>query len=349
MTFARQDFPLPQAEWDGAPRPAPVVGVIYNRHSHHNLKRRHPADAAAELPIPEGGQPAKITVAEPAGPGDLPTILADFKQRGIDLLVMNGGDGTVRDVLTSGLPVWGDDWPALAVLPRGKTNALNVDLGAPPDWSLAGVVAAFEQGGRIHRRGIVMTPLPLPGASQALPPMMGFILGAGAFKTGIAAGQDAHRLGAFNSLAVAVTAGWGVAQALLGSARNRWRRGTGMQLLLGPDREPMRHSGFGDPARRWILIASTLVHLPLGMKLFGPHQDGLRIAVMDKARRRLLAMLPAVVAGRTPAWVTNAGVHFAKTSEFDLTLDDGFILDGEIFPAGRYHVTEGPELRFVVP
>lgn len=349
MTFARQEFPLPQAEWDGAPRPAPVVGVIYNRHSHHNLKRRHPAEAAAELPIPEGGQPARIMVAEPAGSSDLPAILADFKQQGIDLLVMNGGDGTVRDVLTSGLPVWGDDWPALAVLPRGKTNALNVDLGAPSDWSLAGVVAAFEQGERVHRRGIVMTPLAAPGASRVLPPMMGFILGAGAFKTGIAAGQDAHRLGAFNSLAVAVTAGWGVAQALLGSAGNRWRRGTGMQLLLGPEREPMPHSGFGDPARRWILIASTLSRLPLGMKLFGPHQDGLRIAVMDKARRRLLAMLPAVVAGRAPAWVTKAGVHFAKTSEFDLTLDDGFILDGEIFPAGRYHVTEGPELRFVVP
>lgn len=349
MTFARQHFPLSQPEWDGAPRPAPVVGVIYNRHSHHNLKRRHPADAAAELPIPEGGHPANIMVAEPAAHGDLPAILADFKERGIDLLVMNGGDGTVRDVLTSGLPVWGDDWPALAVLPRGKTNALNVDLGAPANWDLAGVVAAFEQGGRVHRRGIVMTPLPASGAPEGLPPMMGFILGAGAFKTGIAAGQDAHRLGAFNSLAVAVTAGWGVAQALLGSARNRWRRGTGMQLLLGPGREPMPHSGFGDPSRRWILIASTLRRLPLGMKLFGPYEEGLRIAVMDKARRRLLAMLPALVAGKAPGWVTQAGIHFAQAAEFDLTLDDGFILDGEIFPAGRYHVTEGPELRFVVP
>ncbi|MGB5777571.1 MAG: diacylglycerol kinase family protein [Allopontixanthobacter sediminis] len=349
MTLAHPHFPLPQPEWDGEARPAPVVGVIYNRHSHHNLQRRHPAEAAAELPVQQGGNPANVIIAEPAGHGDLPGILADFKHRGIELLVMNGGDGTVRDVLTSGLPVWGDDWPALAVLPRGKTNALNVDLGAPADWALAGVVAAFEHGRRVHRRGIVMTPLPADGGGKELAPMMGFILGAGAFKTGIKAGQDAHRLGAFNSLAVAVTAAWGVAQALLGSARNRWRRGTGMELLFGPDRKPMPHSGFGDPARRWILIASTLGRLPLGMKLFGPHQDGLRIAVMDTARRRLLAMLPAVVAGRSPVCVTRAGVHFAKADEFELTLDDGFILDGEIFPAGRYHVTEGPELRFVVP
>ncbi|MDZ4306882.1 diacylglycerol/lipid kinase family protein [Allopontixanthobacter sp.] len=349
MTFAKQQFP-PLPEWDGTPRPAPVVGVIYNRHSHHNLKRRHPAEAAADLPVSAGGHPADVIVAEPAGHGDLPATLADFKRRGVELLVMNGGDGTVRDVLSSGLKVWGDDWPALAVLPRGKTNALNVDLGAPADWTLAGVIAAFEQGRRVHRRGIVMTPLPASGSAEdSPPPMMGFILGAGAFKTGIKAGQDAHRLGAFNSLAVGVTAVWGVAQALLGSTRNRWRRGTGMQLLLGPNRDPMPHSGFGDPAQRWILIASTLGRLPLGMKLFGPYRDGLRVTVMDKARRRTLAMVPAIVVGNAPGWIGRSGVHFARADEFELTLDDGFILDGEIFPAGRYHVTEGPELHFVVP
>ena len=53
------------------------------------------------------------------------------------VLVINGGDGTVRDVLTAGLDVFGEHWPALAVLPKGKTNALNVDLGAPAGWSLA--------------------------------------------------------------------------------------------------------------------------------------------------------------------------------------------------------------------
>lgn len=349
MTLAHQHFPLSQPEWDGAQRPAPVVGVIYNRHSHHNRKDRPAAGAVTEIPLSDGGRPAHLLVAEPAGSGDLPAILADFKQRGIDLLVMNGGDGTIRDVLTSGLPVWGDDWPALAVLPRGKTNALNVDLGAPADWDLAGVVAAFEKGGRILRRGIVMTPMTATSPADGCPPMMGFIMGAGAFKTGIQAGQDAHRLGAFNSLAVGVTATWGVVQALVGTAGNRWRRGTGMQLLLGPNREPMPHSGFGDPSRRWILIASTLERLPLGMKLFGPYDAGLRITVMDSARRRLLAMIPAVAVGKAPGWVTRAGIHFAQTAKFELTLDDGFILDGEIFPAGRYHVTEGPELRFVVP
>ncbi len=343
MALANQNVPPSTANLEDVPTTAPLVGVIYNRHSHHNLRNEGAASRAVNGTLPDMPH---VLVAQPAGSTDLPAILTDFKARGIELLVINGGDGTVRDVLTAGLPVWGDDWPALAVLPRGKTNALNVDLGAPAHWTLAGVLAAFGNGQRIRRRGITMTPI-FPDSRPAA--LMGFILGAGAFTAGIKAGQDAHRLGAFNSLAVGVTTAWGVAQALFGTVRNRWRRGIGMEFLLGPEREPLQHSGFGDPSKRWIMVATTLNRLPVNMKLFGPYHDGLRMVVMDKARRRLLAMIPAVVAGKAPAWVTRAGVHFAKASEFEVTLDDEFILDGETFPAGRYHVAEGPELCFVVP
>ena len=46
----------------------------------------------------------------------------------------------MRDVLTMGRAVFADRWPAIAVLPKGKTNALNVDIGAPADWSLEGAM-----------------------------------------------------------------------------------------------------------------------------------------------------------------------------------------------------------------
>lgn len=349
MALANQHVPPSTANLEDVPTAAPLVGVIYNRHSHHNLRNDGAASKAVDGALPDMPH---VRVAQPEGSSDLPAILTDFKARGIELLVINGGDGTVRDVLTAGLPVWGDDWPALAVLPRGKTNALNVDLGAPAQWTLAGVLAAFGNGPRIRRRAITMSPIGRDAGGMADPGpsiLMGFILGAGAFTTGIRVGQDAHRLGAFNSLAVAATSTWGVTQALFGTVRNRWRRGIGMEFLLGPERVPLPHSGFGDPSKRWIMVATTLNRLPVNMKLFGPYHDGLRMVVMDKARRRLLAMIPAVVAGKAPAWVTRAGVHFARASEFELTLDDEFILDGEIFPAGRYHVAEGPELCFVIP
>ena len=53
---------------------------------------------------------------------------------------------------TCGQAVFGDDWPAIAVLPKGKTNALTVDLGVPDDWTLQDAIDALDGGGRTRRR-----------------------------------------------------------------------------------------------------------------------------------------------------------------------------------------------------
>ena len=86
---------------------APTVGVIYNPRSHRNL--------GADF---DCGVCPHVHIAQPRERGQLPVALAEFAEKGIDLLVINGGDGTVRDVLTTGQAIFGDDWPAVAVLPR---------------------------------------------------------------------------------------------------------------------------------------------------------------------------------------------------------------------------------------
>lgn len=314
-------------------RAAPRTGVIYNPHSHRNkgldsYVASHPG----------------VLVAKPEDRGGLARALAEFFSAEIELLVINGGDGTVRDVLTAGMPLFGDRWPALAVLPTGKTNALNVDLGAPRDWSLPGALEAFTGRRRIRRRPLVVAPL--DGEDEE---RVGFIFGAGAFTTGISAGQDAHRLGAFDSLAVGVTAAWGVLQALFGSDGNIWRRGEAMRVFTDARRTELAHSGHGDPARRAILLASTLHRFPFGMKPFGSALEGLKLGVIDKPVRRLLLALPRVLTGWEGDWLRRKGMHRLTVPSFELELGDRFILDGEAFPAGRYAVREGPELTFVVP
>lgn len=312
---------------------ARLTGVIYNPHSHLNKKlERYVATHPS------------VRVASPENREDLAQALAEFAAAGIEYLVINGGDGTVRDVLSAGLAIFTDDWPQLAVLPQGKTNALNVDLGAPNGWTIEGALEAFGAGTRVVRRPLLVSPLGAEGEELA-----GFILGAGAFTIGISAGQDAHRLGAFNSLAVGVTAAWGVAQALFGSDRNIWRRGVEMRIFTGSERREIPHSGEGDPARRELLLASTLHHFPFGMKPFGRAREGLKIAVMDKPLRSLLLMLPRVLTGWEGDWLRRKGLHRAVTDVAELELGDRYILDGEAFPAGRYALREGPELTFVVP
>ncbi|NVE95303.1 diacylglycerol/lipid kinase family protein [Altererythrobacter lutimaris] len=311
----------------------PCVGVIYNPRSHRN--RGQDLDC--------GGSP-HIFVGQPGNRDQLPEALADFAARKIDLLIINGGDGTVRDVLTNGQAIFGDNWPTIAVLPKGKTNALTVDLDAPSDWSIQAAIDAFRQGRRIVRTPMAIQPKGDPDAR-----VLGFILGAGAFTLGTQAGQSAHKLGAFNSLAVGVTTAWGVLQAVFGSRENPWRRGATMDVKLTPGGAPLAHSGQGDPTRRQLLFASTLERMPAGIKPFGHLQKGLKLAVLDQITRRTTALLPFIAMGWSPKNLRERGIHRVATSGFEMELDEAFILDGEAFPPGRYEVLTGPELSFVAP
>lgn len=311
----------------------PLVGVIYNPRSHRNKGQ--------DLAI---GDRERIILATPEKRGKITDVLADFAARGVDYLIISGGDGTVRDVLTCGAGVFGNDWPVLAVLPKGKTNALNVDIGAPADWSLAQAIDAFHTGSRVTRRPLDISALDRD--SERLP-VRGFILGAGAFTLGVRAGQEAHSMGLFDSLAVGMTSAWGVVQGMFGANDNPWRRGVEMTVRLLPEGEILPHSGHGDPARRMILMASTLHRMPLGLKMFGTKRAGLKLAVLDRARRRMMASLPLILAGWRPGWLERGGYHQRDVDAFEFEIDDQFILDGEAFPAGRYLVAQGPELTFV--
>lgn len=307
------------------------VGVIINPRSHRNARLSREVDAYPG-----------VHVAAPSRRSELRPLLADFAAKGVTCLVISGGDGTVRDVLTAGLPIFGDAWPEIAVIPSGKTNALNFDLGAPNDYHLSSVLDAIEHGERVVRRPLVVRDV------ESGTEVAGFILGAGIFTTAIAAGQDAHRLGAFNSMAVAATAVFGVLQMLLGSASNRWRRGVEMDIRVGAEGASLPRSRWGDPGRRSLLLVSSLERFPAGARPFGS-LEGMKLAVLDHPRRRVIAAIPMLAAGWESDWLAANGTHRLPTDRIALTLGDPFILDGEAFPAGRYEIVAGPELAFIVP
>ena len=316
------------------PGEAPRVGVIYNPRSHRNQ--------GADF---DCGVCPQVHIATPENRDALPTALKDFAEAGIDLLVVNGGDGTVRDVLTCGHGIFGDDWPAIAVIPKGKTNALSVDLGLPIDWTLQDAIDAFDDGDRVVRRPVDIQDLEKGPASRVL----GFLLGAGAFTMATKAGQSAHRLGAFNSAVVAVTATWAIAQAIFGSRKNPYRQGSRMAISLGKAHSPMVHSGAGDPEYRQLLLATTLENLPAGLKPFGKLRTGLRMAALDQVDRRAMALLPLAALGKIQSGLRERGILQLSLPEFTLSIDDAFIFDGEAFPPGQYRIGQGPALEFVTP
>lgn len=332
-TFGR----LPQATPGSAPyspgreaqaRKLPLVGLIRNPRSHRNRGREPEFYTQAEV-ISEATHKRR----------DLYEVLDRYARAGIDYLAISGGDGTVRDVLTCGAAIFGDHWPTMIVVPRGKTNALGSDLGLPGDWTLARAIERAEAGSHVVRRPLVVSEAGDPEAR-----IQGFMLGAGVFTKTISLGQKAHRFGAFNALAVLVTALWSLFQAFFAGGDNSWRQPTGIGL---EDDSGMPIAG--DEAKRYFVIASTLENFPMGLKPFGAWRQGLKLAVLDRPRRKSLLHVPLIAFGRLPSKPESLGYHWLDPDGFRLTVEDRFILDGEAFPPGDYRVSQGPELRFAVP
>ncbi|MDD3800500.1 MAG: diacylglycerol kinase family protein, partial [Novosphingobium sp.] len=303
-------------------RDKPLVGVIRNPRSHRNK---------GHMPELEGQH--NVVTASPPTRGELVRVLAGFAERGIDLLAVDGGDGTVRDVLTCGAAIFGDRWPQMIVLPKGKTNALAVDLGLPADWTLPEALAATRNGRIVERQPVAIGQADGQGAQ-----VYGFVFGAGIFTTATQAGQTAHRYGAFNSVAVGVTAAAGVLQALFGVGASPWRKTTGMRIFTGGSGREVPHSGYGDAERRYAMAFSTLQRFPAGLNPFGRFRPGLRFVVLDAPLRRVVALVPGLLTGWDRPGFARLGVHRGATDEALVELDDSFILDGEAFPGGRYRL-----------
>lgn len=313
-------------------RTRPLVGLIRNARSHRN-EGRLDADA-----LPEG-----VLLATPGRRSELVGVLADFAAKRVDYIAIDGGDGTVRDVLTCGAGVFGDSWPMLIVLPGGKTNALALDIGVPTDWSLDDALAAVQDGGIVRRQ-----PLVVAQRDNERAQVRGFVLGAGVFNHVIALGQRSHDLGAFNQTVVAITTVWSAAQAMLGLPGNKWRTGTPMRIRRS-DGTQLPHRGGLPQDERYLLFASTLQTFPAGMDPFRDVEDPLQVAVIDNPGRRLLLSLPSIFRGTSGAATRRRGYHAFGDSAVDIDIGDAFILDGEAFPAGQYRLSAGPKLRFVVP
>lgn len=315
-------------------RAVPLVGIVRNPRSHHNKNN-----------APELADCSNIFTETPRTREELRACLADFARRDIDYLVVDGGDGTVRDVLSCGADIFGECWPRFIVLPKGKTNALTVDLGLPKNWTLAEALAAAQRGRVETRRPLRITPTDGKGGC-----IQGFILGAGVFTLATEAGQEAHRRGAFNSLAVGLAVLWAIIQSLFGGAGNVWRTCAPMRLRHRGSGKELPHGDKGDPATRFLMVATTFDNFPFGARPFGRDaRAGLKLGMIDWPVRWVMALLPAIIFGFYPRLLERKGAHRHHAEQVDMEMGSSFVVDGEAFPAGHYLLEEGPLLNFVAP
>lgn len=261
--------------------------------------------------------------------GQIGAALATIARVRPQVLVINGGDGTVQAALTE-LHHGGhfpDGAPPVAVLPNGKTNLIAHDLGADGD-----PVAVLERvlglarndlAPHIVRRELIA----LSNGTTGTRPVIGMFLGgAGLADTILYCRHKIYPLGLPN----------GVSHFLALSA-------TLLSLLfrvsarfLPPPPASVTVTGLphGDLKGRFqFLMVTTLDRLLLNGRSAAGESGGLRMMAIERRPVAMVRALVAAIGGRLGREHLS-GVHVDSGSEIRIAGDrSSVILDGELFEA----------------
>ena len=264
---------------------------------------------------------------------ELGSMVERLVQSGIEVIAVNGGDGTVQAVLTAlGRRPQAGPLPKLAVLSGGMTNVIAKDVGldGQPAKALSRLIADMAAPGRVRE---VTRPLIGLAIHPEQPPVYGMFFGAAGFHQAVKLANDKVRTrGVAGSLASASTLTLSLFRLLFG------RSGSDDPLYRG---EPMVIDVDGDrhPETPYLLlIATTLDRLILGLSPFWGRDDRavrngrtIRYTSIDFPPKRLARALLPVLRGRPAGWMAAEGYRSGSASAMTIDIKSPVVLDGEIF------------------
>jgi hypothetical protein len=256
----------------------------------------------------------------------VPGALAELAERGVEVLVLNGGDGTVQLALTHLLHDPASSWrPWLAPVRGGRTNMTALDLGAhrDPVRGLAGLIAA-DRAGRLAERVCQRAVLRVELAEGV---HYGMFLGAGvlhrAVELTLHTFPDGKAQGVFGA---GLVTGVLIARAAAG----------GMRGVLSPDKMRVSLDGESlEPRELLLVMASTLDRLFLRMRPFwGREAAPVRVTLIASRARGLARSPLGILRGRPARHVRPENGYWGRNvHELAIQLDAGLVLDGELYPA----------------
>lgn len=317
----------------------PKIGLITNPHSRRNRTRLQEVSAIV------ANQP-NILHRITERPERIADALSEFATQGVQVLAINGGDGTTAQVFTA--LIEGRAFatlPAVILLPGGTTNvnANDVGLRGRLDTAVARMARwARGEGGTPQRR--VRPILRVTGAAHGKP-LCGMFFGAGSVISGIEYCQHKfHARGVGNSIG----AGLAMARVLWGMFRNDPRFATPTTMRIAMDAIPA-----SAPREMLLMMITSLDHLILGMRPYWGSEAGpLHCTWIEKPATGLLRLFPSVLRGTPAAGASSERGYFShNTQEIRLWLDGTFTLDGDMHQAstqsGPLTVSKGGELEFL--
>lgn len=302
-----------------------------NPRSRRNLRRPEIADELAAMVAGAG------ELRQAATPEQLAAALDDFQRAGVDLLAVNGGDGTAHVVATALAARWSGPLPRLLLLRGGAMNTV------ADAHRIHGTPQAIL-GRALHARG---AGLPLPTIERdlvrveaaGLAPRVGFLFGTGLAVAFLEAWYGTGHPTRATALALLLRAAGSAA------VRGRFARALSRQ-------EPMHIVADGEdwPADAFLtVVAGAVPEIGFG---FAPlnrcaEQPGFFHAVgVIGSASRLVLRLPALYLGRP--WRRPLAVDGVVR---ELVLDAPtlrFTIDGDLYAAGGpVQLTTGPAVEVV--
>jgi diacylglycerol kinase family enzyme len=277
----------------------------------------------------------------------VPEALWEFAARGVELLVVNGGDGTLQAVLSEilGRHAFDGRVPLLAPLRGGRTNMTALDLGTRRNSIRA--LAELLEAARSGRLGERIVERRVLRVEYSLRPDVhyGMFFGAG---TIYRATQLVHRIFP-RGRAQGVFGGTLVTAALLGRlavARNPGETLAPDKARVLVDGEPLKGDEFT------LLMATCLDRLFARMRPFWGHgEGGVRFTSIAKCAEQVWRATPGILVGRPGACASEEKGYTSRTAScIELDMNCGFTLDGELMepaPRGTVLVTATDPVRFL--
>ncbi len=310
------------------------IGIVNNPRSRRN---RHKPDVATRLRARLDGEGM---VLDASTPEELQDAVERFRAADIDLLAVNGGDGTGHRVLTAFAEGWRDrPLPRLLLLRGGAMNTVAHGHGirGTPESILKAILEARRRGIPLRTVERDLLRVEADGGTARY----GFIFGTGVVVTFLEAWDRSKDPSPLRAVGLVVRA--------IGSAM---RGGPFAVSLMRRERLRIETDGEEWPDGAYLtLIAGSTPDIGLGFKAFHrcDEQPGFFHAVGVTCTLGPLAVsLPRIRAGRP--WKRRHALD-EVTRELVLTSDrPRFTVDGDLYAAReQVRVTTGPGIEIVLP
>ena len=275
-------------------------------------------------------------------PADIEAVAREFLDQGVDILALNGGDGTNHVTLSEFVRVWGDHpLPKILPLRGGTMNTVARGMGlrtGRPTTLLLRVVEAVREGRSIPSRGYDLLRVDAGGEH----PHYGFIFGNGLISNFLDVYYGYRDPSPWVGFKVLCRAAAAAARG--GEAQRRFFRRVDAGVTV---------DGKEWARRDWLSVtAATVPEIGLGFAPWPRHgeRDGCFHAVgFGCTPLGVVASLPSIRLGLIPS---NRSIVDAVGARLELRCEEprGFIVDGDYHaPAKVVNLTAGPHVAILMP